>query len=544
MEKLAEKAKKLWTEHRKPLLTALAAVLVLAAAGISCLQFYRSRPKFQDLTVELGTESVTKSQFFTKYAWPSRTAFVTDVSEIDLNTAGQTELVLRQGKIPETVTLTVQDTCPPTGRFQDHMVRTPDYVPAAEDFITDLFDLAETKVYFDPEPAPRTDYDDVSFTVVAEDASGNTIRQECSLSYEWLKKSWVHELGTDLKADDLLLVPGAGTELLNQGYLDRFRTFPVGDYPIFSTSGGKICTCTVHIEDHAGPALELQDVSINRGETADLEDFVVSAEDASGDVELRLVTEPDFDTPEPQTITIEAKDINGNITSADATLYIRRDSTPPVIHGLSTIYLENGQKPADYLDGVYAEDATDGRCTVTYHDDNSYSQPGVYYISYSARDKSGNLASESRQVVVTHNEEDTASMVADIAADLSNDPEEIRDYVRENIWYSQDWGGDDPIWYGFTCRDGNCYVHARCLKALYDAKGIPSQLIWVTGPEGFEESHYWLQVLINGQWKHIDPTPSDVHEKYSLMNDEQRYETLAYSDVHRDWDRSRWPACH
>ena len=69
--------------------------------------------------------------------------------------------------------------------------------------------------------------------------------------------------------------------------------------------------------------------------------------------------------------------------------------------------------------------------------------------------------------------------------------------------------------------------------------GITSRLIWVTN-----ESHYWLQVYINGRWWHIDPTPGTLHSRYSLMNDAQRYETLYHPDYgQRDWDRSKWPAC-
>ena len=60
-------------------------------------------------------------------------------------------------------------------------------------------------------------------------------------------------------------------------------------------------------------------------------------------------------------------------------------------------------------------------------------------------------------------------------------------------------------------------------------------MIWVTN-----KSHYWLIVKINGQWKHIDPTPSRLHGKYSLMNDEQRLSTLSG----RKWDTSQWPACN
>ena len=47
------------------------------------------------------------------------------------------------------------------------------------------------------------------------------------------------------------------------------------------------------------------------------------------------------------------------------------------------------------------------------------------------------------------------------------------------------------------------------------------------------------QVKIDGQWKHIDPTPSQTHGIYSLMNDEQRLSTLSG----RIWDTSLWPAC-
>ena len=81
---------------------------------------------------------------------------------------------------------------------------------------------------------------------------------------------------------------------------------------------------------------------------------------------------------------------------------------------------------------------------------------------------------------------------------------------------------------------GNCYVHALCLQALFNEKGISSQLIWVT-----DKSHYWLLVNIGGTWKHIDPTPSSLHGRYSLMSDAQRYETLSG----RDWDRTKWPEC-
>ena len=148
------------------------------------------------------------------------------------------------------------------------------------------------------------------------------------------------------------------------------------------------------------------------------------------------------------------------------------------------------------------------------------------------------MATAKRKVVVEHDKEDTNALVKSIAAGLGSDPEALRNYVRSRISYNTNWGGDDPVWYGFTNRVGNCYVHALCLQALFNEKGIQSQLIWVT-----DHSHYWLLVNIGGAWKHIDPTPSSLHGRYSLMNDAQRYETLVSNGRNRDWDRSLWPAC-
>ena len=177
----------------------------------------------------------------------------------------------------------------------------------------------------------------------------------------------------------------------------------------------------------------------------------------------------------------------------------------------------------------------DGACAVKVNTSNlKLDKAGTYYITYTARDKSGNVATARRKVVVEHDKEDTRALVKSIAAKLSSNPESLRDYVRSKVRYSTSWGGSDPVWYGFNNWSGNCYVHALCLQALFNEKGISSQLIWVTN-----KSHYWLLVNIGGTWKHIDSTPSSLHGRYSLMNDAQRYETLSG----RDWDRTKWPAC-
>jgi hypothetical protein len=134
-----------------------------------------------------------------------------------------------------------------------------------------------------------------------------------------------------------------------------------------------------------------------------------------------------------------------------------------------------------------------------------------------------------------------AALVAQYADQLSDDPEEIMYWCYENIWYWGDgWGEGDPVWYGLTYWEGNCYVHAYCLQAILDHKGYETQLIWTT-----EKTHYWVLVNIGGEgedavWRHIDSTPGDIHLGYGLMDDEHRLWTLSGGRV---WDFDQWPAC-
>lgn len=526
------------------LLFTTGAVVLLALLIWGCIGlFISAQPKFQDVTIELGTDTVSIRDFMTEYNNGKNNAFVSDVGTVDLNSVGDTSLTLRHGKRSEQVTLHIVDTTAPTAEFVERSTVGIDYVPNAADFVTGIGDLSETTVYFAETPVIPEGYPDITLTVVVEDVWGNSVSGTCSLSYAWLKESFPLEYGNTLTMDDLLLAPGCGTELLDQADIDRINASGIGEYTVESVGATKTLTCTVTVSDTQGPALELQEIARNLWESAELEDFIVSVSDASGDVTLRLLTELTFDSLGDQTVVIEAEDIHGNVTRGETVLHVTTDTRGPEISGLETLEVAKHSSP-DFLAGVSAYDSVDGACAVTCDTGSlDLDQAGTYYITYTARDKSGNKTVSSRKVVVLHDSEDTAALVASIAAKLSNDPEELRDYVRDYVWYSSSWGGDDPVWNGFTNRTGNCYVHALCLKALFDAKGITSQLIWVTGPEGYEQTHYWLQVYVNGGWKHIDPTPSDLHGRYSLMNDEQRYETLIYGGVQRDWDRTKWPAC-
>lgn len=526
---------KVKTSKKPIVIVCIAAVLLSIIAVLFAHQVWFSKQfKFQDVTVELGTETLGISQFMTEYALPHRVGFVSDVSAIDLGKVGTTELTLSHGPKIEKVTLTVEDTTAPTAIFLEKLVQFVDYVPNAQDFVTEYSDLSEVTVYFTQDPQVSGEYEEVPVEVVVEDAYGNKITGSSVLSYVWIKEAFALEYGQTLTKEDLMYNAEKDGHLVSQEDLDAINASPLGTYTIVSSTATRTLECVVTVQDTTGPELEAKDVQVYLNGYAYLEHFLVSVTDPSGVKDVRVVTELKFDTVGEQKVIIEAEDIYGNITQKEVSLFVTTDITPPVIKGLSNMTVAKHSSP-DFLKGVTATDDRDGKCVVKVNTSNlNMSKAGTYYITYTAKDKSGNTATARRKVTVEHDQEDTRALVKSIAAGLSSNPESLRDYVRSRIGYSSNWGGSDPVWYGFNNRSGNCYVHALCLQALFNEKGISSKLIWVT-----DKSHYWLLVNIGGTWKHIDPTPSTIHGRYSLMNDAQRYETLSG----RDWDRSQWPEC-
>lgn len=590
---------------------ASAAVLAFGALGGYTLWHYQ-QPKFHDLTIELGEPLPEVKAFLTEYAQEKKAALVTEESSVDLTTVGVHELTFSHGQKVETVCLTVEDTTAPALTLRDVSADIGSELTPT-DFVAEVVDLSKVKLTFaEPLETPEG-YGDVTVEVVATDESGNETRKTCTLSYVWMRNEATLELGGSLSKGDILMNPEKDGDLLDQAVLDALTTVAVGVYPItVTTVDGQTGTCQVTVVDTVKPELKVKNPTVYEGETVSLDDFVESASDLAGPVTTKLQQTPDTGKAGTYTVTVEASDINGNVTTAEATLQVVKDTDPPVFSGLKKLSTDKDKKPS-YTSGVTATDAKDGKVAFEYDDSNvNLSKPGTYtvtytatdkagnkatqqrkvevladtqapkfsglkeitaekhqkpdytagvsakdnwdgtveftyddskvdltkagtyYVTYSAVDKAGNKSTSRRKVVINHDQEDTKALVKEVAAGLGSDPEAIRDYVRLSIRYSSDWGKPDPVWFGFKNRKGNCYVHALCLQELLEAKGYQTKLIWVT-----DKSHYWNLIKINGVWKHIDATPGTRHTKYSLMNDEQRLETLQG----RKWDTSQWPAC-
>ena len=514
---------------RKSIGYVILAIVVIAAIGYGQYNGWLDRqPKFHDVTIELGESMPGIEAFLTEYAKAEKAELVTQ--DADLTLVGQQPVVFAHNGKEETVTLTIQDTTAPKVEFLNVAATIQDVVEP-EDLVTVVEEYSDYTVSFQL-PDANGSYGDVTVQVVVTDAHGNATAGESVISYRWMRERIELELGQTLRRG-MLFFGGIqeGVEL-DQAQIDAINASPAGEYTVTSAYADAVNECIVMIKDTTVPVLQLRDVDIYIGQTAALEDFVVSATDISGEVEIRLANPLTLDEVGTHIVVVEAEDINGNVVTAQAELRVKADSDPPEFYGVDTLYVEKYSTPSYYYD-VLAVDARDGEVEFWVDDSRvDTSRAGTYYAVYTAEDREGNVASYRRQIVVLHNEEDTAALITAIAARLSSDPEEIRDYVRDHIWYSYDWGGDDPIWFGLNEGHGNCYVHALVFQALLREKGIETQLIWVT-----DQSHYWNMVKINGEWKHMDSTPGRLHERYSIMTDETRYETLSG----RNWDREAWP---
>jgi hypothetical protein len=527
--------KKFFASKTGKILLGCLVVLLLGAAAYGGYEFWLyQQPKFQDVTIELGTTTLDLAQFTTKYARLGRCSFASDLSGIDIGKAGDYPVTLSHGKQQEQVILRIVDTTAPKATFRTEVVKPVGYEPDANDFVENYSDFSAVSVFFAEAPVLDDIHAVQTLTVVVEDAHGNSIRQDCSLNLEWMRTELTMELGGTLTVADLLLAEDQFAEAIDPAQIETINASGVGSYTVVGETDGNRTECLVTLQDTTAPVLKLQDWHVYPGNEAKLEDFLVSWEDISGDVELTMLTQPDVDTIGRQTVQIQAKDASGNVTVAEATLNVSNDRIAPQLHGLAEMSIPKYAKP-DFLAGITATDNVDETCEITCDTTVvDVTKAGTYYLTYIATDSSGNETAGKRKITVEHDQEDTWALIEELAKTLEKDPEKLRDYVRGNIGYNSQWGGDDPVWYGLKNRAGNCYVHALCLDSLLQYYGYETQLIWVK-----DKTHYWLLINLEGiGWRHIDPTPSQLHGRYSLMTDAQRLSTLSG----RVWDTTAWPA--
>lgn len=217
----------------------------------------------------------------------------------------------------------------------------------------------------------------------------------------------------------------------------------------------------------------------------------------------------------------------------------------PVITGVQDIVVTAGGS-LDCGQGASAADRNGHPLPLTV-DDSAVDPdvPGLYPITYRARDAAGRTAEVMACVYVVAQAEDCAAVKAvEAAADavlaelfpqgLSRTTQ--RERMESIYWYCHDEiryvsGSDKGDWLAAACRGlverrGDCYVYAMAAKVLLTRAGIANRDIAKIPTETL---HYWNLVDIGEGWHHFDATRRADGATFCYLTDG---ELMAYSDAH------------
>ena len=84
------------------------------------LIYLLARPKFKDITIELGTKEIKVEDFLVSKIYEKGAKQVTKLKDIDLSKVGENKITLKFLKKEETVKLKIVDTTAPKVKFKEH----------------------------------------------------------------------------------------------------------------------------------------------------------------------------------------------------------------------------------------------------------------------------------------------------------------------------------------------------------------------------------------------------------------------------------------
>lgn len=482
----------------------LCVVLMLIIIALVCLVYLAVRPKFKDITIELGTTDISAENFLVSSIYKKGASIVTDLNSIDLLKVQEIEIELEFRGKREKVKLNIVDTTAPTVEFKNMMAYL-DYVPNPEDFVKSKNDLSEMKVEFVEVPQ-FTDYGTYFVNTKVSDIYGNETIGKSELMITWLIQEVSVELGSEFSVANVVIDTERFGALVPETELAKVNNMVLGTYEINVDIEGKNYTSKVVVQDTTPPVLQLKNITIWDDEkVGGFENFIVSASDISGEVKTESSSVIDYKIIGDQPIVIKATDVNGNVTEQTATLTIKHDTTGPVINGLSNLTV-NKHSTVNYESGVSAVDNKDGK--TTFNVDSSavnMSAAGTYYATYSAVDSAGNRSSYKRKVTVNWDSEDVNQKINEFYNNYcaGQSPAGIAQIVASKVKYNAtNYGSRDAnIYYGLT-KGGNCFVHAYILQALINKSGSSCSIIRLS-----DGAHCWNKV---GS-VHYDSTPGGRH---------------------------------
>lgn len=500
-------------------------------------------PRFELGLPEDSAESALRS------AYPECTSL--DFENLNVSECGMYRVNGRSDTAVYYLALDVVDTTPPAAKAVSLDVRMGN-TPSPEDFVTDIRDYSEVSVSFAQQPDFQKNGAQTVY-ISLSDKYGNTAEKKARLCIWNIPDSLTVELGTTQRRLERILNGNeSGFPSFDNGF--DCAKLKNGEYEVALHGSYSDFTLKLTVKDTTPPVLILKDVSKYVGQAVSAEDFVSSASDRDG-YTLSFEKTPDTSKAHRESVTVIAADPSGNVTRASASLRVREDTTAPVISGVKSIYANTGDN-ISYRSGVTAVDNLDGNVLVKVDASSvNTKKPGVYYVTYTASDKAGNVSTVKARVVIGSVNQAYIDSLADdvlegIVTAKMTDKEKayaIYKWASKNIKYSSATAYlmgyyVKAAYYGFTSHAGNCYVYYAVCSEMLTRCGIENIMIQRDKPDS---PHYWNLVKIGGYWYHFDACPhfKQYPLESFLLTDKQvaDYTKNCVADYY-SFDRSLYPA--
>lgn len=243
--------------------------------------------------------------------------------------------------------------------------------------------------------------------------NGNaTTYAEVNSTYKDLGAHAEDVYGNDITKNITTAITGSGTtvdtSVLGNNYNITYSIVVKGQVREYSAS----VTRNVIVNDTIAPVITAADTTINDTVTSFDAMAGVSATDNSGEtITVSASSNISLGLPGVYTITYTATDSSGNTATKTRKITIK-DTTAPVITIPANATINDTATSFDVMAGVSAKDNSGENIQVKASHSIVIGKPGVYTITYTATDSSGNKATKTRTLTIKDTTPPTCSLQA------------------------------------------------------------------------------------------------------------------------------------
>jgi hypothetical protein len=496
---------------RKIFLVTAASVITLLIAVFAII--YMPNRLVKEVRIEAGAVVSLEESLFIKTQ--DNGTFVKEVKQISLVVPGEYSVKVKVGFMTYRSMLIISDTQTPQVEVKE-IISPINKALIPEDFVVEAKDNTALSYEFIQAPNPKKlGIQQVKIRIA--DLGGNVVVADSSVLVSQVKDKVVIEAGsaTPILADFLMEDQSSEVLITNINALDLV----VGTYPIQIQVDERILTCDLQVIDTVAPVATSLTVFAYVGDDIKPNALVKDIQDKSK-VEVSFKDDSSL-TEKEGTFNpiIILKDAGDNVSEVIGKIVVKKDSEAPVLSGSGlqdkTVFIDESFNIASY---VYANDNRDGRVKVFVDKNVNFSVEGANTITFSAKDRAGNVVSKKITVTVKKHppftaKASTGNVTLDAYVDelfvslLHGDMNSFQ--IAQSIYnfgrtigykggpLASEW--TSRALSALQSRTGNCFGRMYAAKALFTRAGITNR-----EQIHYAQKHSWNQVNIGNGWQNID----------------------------------------